>query len=190
MVQGVEDKLRDYYAHYGADIKYVNNMAAEHAFPTDLERNENPCEFFGAPYINNCGFDAVGDMFSHIISKDLNPRNMDWESAGDLIVFDQTEFVNPLYVYNTSSLDTHGYAYIPHSCETEECQVHVSIHGCHQGREVLESEFAENTGYLEWAASNNIAILFPQAKANDLNPKGCWDFWGYTGIDYASKLAV
>jgi hypothetical protein len=33
-------------------------------------------------------------------------------------------------------------------------------------------------------------ILFPQVKSNDLNPKGCWDFWGYTGIQYASSLGV
>jgi len=48
----------------------------------------------------------------------------------------------------------------------------------------------ENTGYLEWAGANNIVILFPQAKANTFNPKGCWDFWGYTGVDYASNLGV
>ena len=92
------DKLEGYYKHYGSEIKYVNNLAAEHAFPTDLERNKNPCGFFGPPYINNCQFDGVGDMFSHIVSDDLHPRNMDWQSAGELILFDQTEFINPLYV--------------------------------------------------------------------------------------------
>ena len=161
VVQGVEDKLQDYYKHYGANIKYINNMAAEHAFPTDLSRNQNPCDFFGPPYINNCGFDGVGDMFSHIISSDLKPRDMDWQSAGELILFDQTEFVNPLYVYDTSSLDKLGYAYIPHSCNTDQCQIHVAIHGCHQGRESLESLYVKNTGYLEWAAANDIVVLFP-----------------------------
>ena len=48
----------------------------------------------------------------------------------------------------------------------------------------------ENTGYLEWAAANDLVVIFPQVKKNDLNPKGCWDFWGYTGVDYASSLAV
>ena len=113
VVQGVMDKLDGYYKHYGSDIRYVNSYAAEHAFPTDLERNENPCDFFGPPYINNCQFDGVGDMFSHIISSDLHPRDMDWASAGELILFDQTEFINPLYVSDTSSMDKLGYAYIP-----------------------------------------------------------------------------
>ncbi len=92
---------------------------------------------------------------------------------------------------NASSLDELGYVYIPNECKNNEnCAVHVSIHGCHQGRETLDSYFVENTGYLEWAASNNMIILFPQAKSNDLNPNGCWDFWGYTGIQYASSLGV
>ena len=67
MKQGVEDKLQKYYQHYGADIKYVNSMGAEHAFPTDLDVNKNACDYFGPPYINNCHFDGVGDMFAHII---------------------------------------------------------------------------------------------------------------------------
>ena len=95
-------------------------------------------------------------------------------------------------MFETSSLDEQGYVYIPDACRETgfSCKTHVAIHGCHQGRETLGSTFAEDTGYLEWAAANNIIMLFPQVKANDLNPKGCWDFWGYTGVDYASKLAV
>ena len=90
-----------------------------------------PFYFFGPPYINNCQFDGVGDMFSHIISSDLHPRDMDWASAGELILFDQTEFINPLYVSDTSSIDKLGYVYIPDTCRDESCQVHVAIHGCH-----------------------------------------------------------
>lgn len=36
-------------------------------------------------------------------------------------------------------------------------------------------------GYLPWADANNIVVVFPQATSNLLNPKGCWDLWGYTG---------
>ena len=67
--QGVMDKVQGYYKHYGADIKYVNDLAAEHAFPTDLKRNTNACDYLGDPYINNCNFDGVGDMWKHIIPK-------------------------------------------------------------------------------------------------------------------------
>jgi hypothetical protein len=32
-------------------------------------------------------------------------------------------------------------------------------------------------------------VLFPQAKASTYNPEGCWDWWGYTGLDYLGKEA-
>lgn len=44
--------------------------------------------------------------------------------------------------------------------------------------------------YNQWAESNSIIILYPQALATALNPKGCFDWWGYTGADYATKLGV
>jgi hypothetical protein len=34
-----------------------------------------------------------------------------------------------------------------------------------------------------------LVILFPQVSASVLNPKGCWDWWGYTGNDYLTKNA-
>lgn len=95
----------------------MNNIASEHAFPTDLVKNENPCDYFGPPYINNCNFDGVGSMFTHIIDKQLNKKTQDWQSKGQLLLFDQTEFISPLYVFNTSSLDELGYVYIPTECK-------------------------------------------------------------------------
>jgi hypothetical protein len=44
--------------------------------------------------------------------------------------------------------------------------------------------------YNQWAETNNIIILYPQALRTTLNPKGCFDWWGYTGADYATKLGV
>jgi len=29
----------------------------------------------------------------------------------------------------------------------------------------------------------------PKVPASVLNPKGCWDWWGYTGNDYLTKNA-
>ena len=43
--------------------------------------------------------------------------------------------------------------------------------------------YIEQTGYMEVADSNNIIVLYPQVKKSSLvpfNPKGCWDFWGYS----------
>lgn len=52
-------------------------------------------------------------------------------------------------------------------------------------------KFAVNSGYIDYAEKNNLMILFPQTwitEANfPYNPKGCWDWFGWTGSNYASK---
>ena len=45
-------------------------------------------------------------------------------------------------------------------------------------------------GYNQWAEANKIIVLYPQSQKTLLNPKGCFDWWGYTGLDYASKLGA
>ena len=79
-------------------------------------------------------------MWNHVIAgqdkKALVPRKMDWESWGELSLFDQTEFIDVRFGLEGSSMDTSGYVYVPNACKEKDaaCKVHVSIHGCHQGR--------------------------------------------------------
>ena len=56
--------------------------------------------------------------------------------------------------------------------------------------------FVENSGYIEWAQSNRLIVLFPQVVprygwtgglAWVFNPRGCWDWWGYTDSEYATR---
>ena len=49
--------------------------------------------------------------------------------------------------------------------------------------------FIEDSGFARWADTNRIVILFPQVEASVLNPKACWDWWGYTGKDFLTKKA-
>jgi poly(3-hydroxybutyrate) depolymerase len=72
--------------------------------------------------------------------------------------------------------------YIPAACDKGGCAVHVAFHGCHQGRETVGERFYKGTGYNEFADTNRLIVLYPQARMSDLagNPKGCWDFWGYS----------
>jgi len=40
----------------------------------------------------------------------------------------------------------------------------------------------KETGLNEVAEANDIIILYPQARKSStlpMNPKGCWDWWGY-----------
>jgi hypothetical protein len=70
----------------------IKNIAAAHGFPTDLVVNKQACDKFGAPYVMNCNFDAAGSMFKHIMPFPLQPRNFYWNTAGDLLSFDQQQF--------------------------------------------------------------------------------------------------
>ncbi len=54
-------------------------------------------------------------------------------------------------------------------------------------------QYVEHAGYVEWAESNNLIVLFPQAAKSDIpyNPKGCFDWWGYTDpFNYAVQSAL
>ena len=57
------------------------------------------------------------------------------------------------------------------------CRLHISLHGCLQGKEEVDTRFAEMTGYNDAGAANDVIILYPQVKTNWLlNPKGCFDW--------------
>ena len=106
------------------------------------------------------------------------------------MAFDQHEFTSGLLSSATGLSDT-GYVYIPSSCQTDNgCRVHVVFHGCLQSATMLNETFVRHTGYNGWAEANNIVILYPQTTATVLNPKACFDWWGYTGPAYASKIGL
>jgi poly(3-hydroxybutyrate) depolymerase len=69
--------------------------------------------------------------------------------------------------------------------------VHIALHGCAQSRETegVGDTFVKESGFAEAADANRIVVLFPQAKASAANPYGCWDWWGYTGLDFLGKDA-
>jgi len=105
--------------------------------------------------------------------------------AGRFILFDQQPFAEP-----GDGFADEGVVYVPPSCAEPGCLVHIALHGCEQSREAVGDTFIKESGYAEIADQNRLVILFPQAKAiTGINPQGCWDWWGYTGLDYLDKDA-
>ena len=53
----------------------------------------------------------------------------------------------------------------------------------------FDDTFARLAGYNDWADANSMIVLYPQAESIPpvINPRGCWDWWGYTGADYANR---
>jgi len=85
-----------------------------------------------------------------------------------------------------------GYAYVPRACDSQPCRVHVAFHGCRQNAQAVGERFVRDAGYNRWADSNRLIVLYPQTIARwwwVYNPRGCWDWWGYTGAGYATKEA-
>ena len=192
--QRVMDSLAAYYATYidKSAIKYKNDIDAQHAQPTDSYGN--PCSTLSDPYINNCGYDAAGELLRWIYGS-LRPRN-DGRLGGDFVQFDQTEFLaDPI----SHGLDRDGWLYVPAMCRNQRlCRLHIAFHGCHQyqnyryfqfsaGMVTFAMTFVRHAGYNKWADSNGIIVLYPQATATLSNPQGCWDWWGYDDPNYALR---
>lgn len=172
----------------GENLAYVNDVPAGHALITESYGNE--CDANAAPFINRCalgggGYDQAGAMLGHIYGP-LRPRVE--HPQGEIVEFDQRDFSG-----EGSGLAETGYLYVPKACATRaKCKVHVAIHGCAQSAEAVGDKFYAHTGYNQWADSNRMLVLYPQVNKSllPLNPNGCWDWWGYTGADYAERSGL
>ncbi len=178
----VVDQVEDFYRAAGLpteNIKYNKNINAGHAII--VEDTGVQCPDTDSPYINDCNFMQSHRILEHIYGK-LNPPAESNKLSGKIIKFDQSEFLED----ENTSMAKEAYVYVPEACETESCKVHVAIHGCRQGAAVIGDTYYTKTGYNEIADTNKIIVLYPQIKPSQpipYNPKGCWDFWGYSSSD-------
>ncbi|WP_018983888.1 extracellular catalytic domain type 2 short-chain-length polyhydroxyalkanoate depolymerase [Salinimonas chungwhensis] len=184
VAQSVTDTLhKQYQSWLNADtIEYVRDKPFGHLFPT---RNSGvTCDSSASPYIGDCGYDAAGKALSHLLENVTAP---DDTLTGEVVTFDQAGIGGK----NAETLAKTGYAYVPKSCkEGNDCQVHVSFHGCDQYANEVGKAYVDNAGFNRWADDNNLVVIYPQTKKSlfmPLNPQGCWDWWGYTGADYATR---
>jgi poly(3-hydroxybutyrate) depolymerase len=188
----VVEALRRFYlaAAPDADVALENGVPAGHGMVTDGAGNA--CSTTKPPFIVDCRYDAAGTLLKHLLGTLAPPAA---KPAGRLVEFDQREFAGgaPAAI----SLAESGYAFVPQACERERCRVHVVFHGCRQSAEQIGRRFVREAGYDRWAASNRLIVLYPQttprygfafgARNVVFNPKACWDWWGYTGRQYATK---
>lgn len=179
--QPLVDALDAYYRAIlpAENIKYINDMPAEHAFITDNPADE-PCAVSGTFFINNCKYDQAGAILQWIYQDKLKKR-VD-KLTGQIVSFEQKDFTGGVPL----SFDDKGYAYVPAACAAgEECKLHIVFHGCGQGAEAMADHvYGMNfgTGHNRWADANRMVVLYPQIKKSSgypYNPLGCWDWWGY-----------
>jgi len=181
--------LNQYYRSLVKDgnIIYDDSTAAEHAWITWQSREEvNSCTIKAPPFISNCNTDPQKTFLQHFYG---SVSEKVASLTGAFVEFDQTEFFNDGKAAEQSVADT-GWVYIPAACNkgNSNCRAHVALHGCTQSHSQIGDQFIKLNGLNEYADSNKMIVIYPQTKADPAkNPYGCWDFWGYTGDNYAQK---
>jgi hypothetical protein len=185
-----------------ANVQYVKQYPAGHAFISPA--SGNTCSPTATPYVDECtapiafagpttpvvNYDQPNAILTQIYGP-LKPQPAALSSKP--IPFDQTEFISPIMSAMSSMADT-GYVYIPAACaKGGHCAVHVVFHGCQQGAAIVHDAVYGKVGYNSWADTNGIIVLYPQAVISSFipeNPEGCWDWWGYSGLDFQVQSGV
>ncbi len=203
VLQPVMNELESYYSHFGANVfQYDNNFWAQHGW----ESPSGPltCAEFATPFVIQCtnadrnppaagvGLTTVYDSEQVWLTRffgALKPKNTTGTLAGSIISFDQNQFA-PGGSASAISMDSTGYAFVPAACaKGKSCGLVLALHGCLQYYGLVGSAFVEDAGINEWADTNKIIVLYPQATATPItNGEGCWDWWGYQNDpNYAQK---
>lgn len=175
----------DLYAEFVAadQIRRVDNIDADHVFPA--EGRGTDCHAVVPPFVGDCEYDGAGELLSFLYPGLTEPEAA---QVGDVHSVE-------LPGADDAELMETAYLYVPGACEdgAQSCALHLVLHGCAQSAEVVGKDFIEMSGYLPWAETNGIVLAFPQVSksvALPMNPHGCWDWWGYTGDDYAWRTGA
>jgi len=162
-----------------AMIKEQRTEPFGHLWPTAAP---GPCAA-DATYVSDCGNNLAAQVL-----QTLAPAGPDHapSAPGQLTRFDQN--LGSDHASAAQMADT-GYVYVPAACVNESCGLHIVFHGCEMNASTIGERFV---GLPDWHRAADVAhvvVLYPQTKASfvPLNPKGCWDWWGYTGNRYDTR---
>ena len=196
----VVDALAAFYQHWLAEgaLRYLKPPDPGHAMISAADPQANACVTTDPPFINRCAdpdgtglYDAPKEMLRHLLGQPPAPA----AEPGQVIEFDQRAFVSGRA--DDAGLAESGFAYVPAACRQESCRIHVAFHGCRQSSAQIGRRYVDAVGYNAWADRYGLIVLYPQTVPRSgfafgswrwlYNPKACWDWWGYTGRDYANR---
>ena len=76
---------------------------------------------------------------------------------------------------NNSKMADYGFLYVPDKCKDKECKFHVDFHGCLGSAVINNDTYVRALGLIEYAATNDIVMLFPQNNDTGTTPfPYCW----------------
>jgi len=172
----VSDALAELYQDFvpAGQIIYRKDVAASHHFPA--KGKGHACNASQAPFVGDCDFDAAGELLNHLYPGLESPQPHSELELTTVSLPGAAE----------AGLSDTAYLFVPPACADGEhaCATHLVLHGCAQSAVQLGTAFIEQSGYLPWAAANDIVLAFPQVASGPANPIACWDWWGYTGPNY------
>ena len=162
-----------------ASLTLDDQRAFGHGWPT-LDTG-SPCEQPEAPWLLDCGIDAAGEAMAALFGDVAAATG----AEGVLSRFDQRE----LAPEGAAGLADSGFVYTPKACADAACGALVVFHGCQQNQEAVGEAFVREAGFNRWADVHRVVVVYPQTQSSyvPLNPKACWDWWGYGGADYDLK---
>ncbi|RZI84102.1 MAG: poly(3-hydroxybutyrate) depolymerase [Rubrivivax sp.] len=209
------DAAQRFYEGQGVPAERIQlrfRSDAGHGFPS-LQATAS-CDTTKTPFLTRCDdLDAAGELLQWLYPDMVGLSAGQADEQGSLKQFKQAPYGRQR---EFNGLDTTGWVYVPKACEQgggTPCKLHVVFHGCEQGqafgsgRKRFGLQFVTGTGYNRWAEAGHIVVLYPQVRPSQrgdffhpfqFNPKGCWDFWGYTekfaalnpgAPDYAKRSA-
>lgn len=195
------DAAEAFYRRHGvpaAQLHHARLANAGHGLPAP----DGPvaCAVTATPYLLRCpGQDGAGELLAWLYAATPGAPLLPPMAArpAGLQRFSQQPY-RQAGVFD--GLDDSGWLYLPAACTAgpgaAACRLHVVFHGCMQGQtasgpggKAIGRQFVAGAGYNRWAEANRIVLLYPQVRASQaarpgasfqLNPEGCWDFWGYT----------
>ena len=169
----------------GLRVRWDAAWAFGHTFPT--QASGFACSQSAPPYLGNCAFDAAGMLMRELFNAEK--ASAPAQTTGELREFDQQSYLPD---GADAMLADRGYVYIPKSCFSKACGLLIAFHGCQQNAEKVGTAFVRDAGFNHWADALEVVVFYPQTRASylPLNPKACWDWWGYTGKDYDTRSGV
>jgi poly(3-hydroxybutyrate) depolymerase len=144
------------------------------------------CAQGGSPWIGRCGIDGAGRAVSALFDAPAVDASAAPAGRGESFAFDQ----RPLFPQDVDPVlaDT-GHGYVPPQCRGARCGLLLVFHGCQQSVADIGRALIDEGGFNRAADAASLVVLYPQARASwsPLNPKGCWDWWGYGGDAYDTR---
>ena len=169
-----------FVANSTKQIYFEQNISAEHAMITDDFGNE--CKYLGEPFINNCGYDLAKTILEWVYDSTLNQRQEDYP-YNNVIGIDQQQFVPNGKRASSISMEEIAYIYVATNCSihplSDNCRLHILFHGClqnlntiyiHSGGVTFNDTLVRHAGFNQYAETNNLVILYPQASYSDVDP--------------------